>query len=67
MNVVFLVLVIPPPLRKHLESQENDGHNGSWCLDKAVLARGAWYQKNICHQKETCPYLTLSTIVVTGH
>jgi hypothetical protein len=28
--------------------------------------RGAQYQKNVCCQK-TCPYLTLSTIVATGH
>ena len=34
----------PSPLRKHQESQESDGQTGSWCLDKAVLARDAWYQ-----------------------
>ena len=27
------------PLRKHQESQENDGQTRSRCLDKAVLAR----------------------------
>ena len=36
----------PPPLRKHRENQENDGHTGSWCLDKAVLPRNKRYQKN---------------------
>ena len=35
----------PHPLRKHLETQENDSHTGSWCLDKAVLPRNAQYQK----------------------
>ena len=34
----------PSPLRKHQEIQEKDGQTGSWCLDKAVLARDAWYQ-----------------------
>ena len=29
----------PPPLRKHQESQKNDGQTGSRCLEKAVLAR----------------------------
>ena len=27
----------PQPLRKHQESQENDGQTGSRCLDKVVL------------------------------
>ena len=30
----------PLPLRKHAESQENDGQTGSPCLDKTVLAQG---------------------------
>ena len=34
----------PPPLRKHQESQKNDGQTGSQCLDKAVLARDTQYQ-----------------------
>ena len=38
----------PPPLHKHHESQENDGHTGSWCLDKAVHPCNAPYQKNKC-------------------
>ena len=33
----------PSPLRKHQESKESDGRTGSWCLDKAVLARDARY------------------------
>ena len=32
--------VPPPPLHKRRESQENDGHTGSRCLDKAVLPQG---------------------------
>ena len=41
----------PPSLRKHRQGQENDGHTGSWCLDKVVLARDARYQKDVCHRK----------------
>ena len=52
----------PPPLRKQQESQENDGHPGSWCLDKAVLPRDRAVPKERMSPK-TCPYLTLSTIV----
>ena len=38
----------PPPLRMHQQGQENDGHTGSWCLDKVVLAHSARHQKDIC-------------------
>ena len=38
-----------PPLRKHRESQENNGQTGSRCLDKPVLACNTRYQKNVCH------------------
>jgi hypothetical protein len=31
---------VTPPLRKHGESQENDGETGSRCLHKALLAQG---------------------------
>ena len=44
----------PPPLCKHQGSRENDGHTGSWCLDKAVLPRDARYQKPIPHTKHNC-------------
>ena len=33
-----------PPSPLHQEGQESDGQTRSWCLDKAVLARDAWYQ-----------------------
>ena len=46
----------PPPLRKHQESQESDGQTGSWCLDKAVLARDAQYQKNTCPKNLPIPH-----------
>ena len=51
-------------MRKHQPGQESDGQTGSWCLDKAVQLRDARYQRK--HIPKTCPYLTLSTIVVTG-
>ena len=35
---------LPPALRKHQESQKNDGQTGSQCLDKAALARNTRYQ-----------------------
>ena len=38
-------MVPPPPLRKHQESQKNDGQTGSRCLDKAVLACDAQYRQ----------------------
>ena len=38
-----LTNIPPPPLRKHQESQKNDGQTGSQCLDKAVLARDVRY------------------------
>ena len=52
----------PPPLRKHTENQENDGQTGSQCLDKAVLAHNAQYQKNVCLRKpaHTSPSAQLS-------
>ena len=31
----------PPPLRKHGQGQKNNGHTGSPCLGKPVLARDA--------------------------
>ena len=34
-------------------------------FEKAVLVHDAQYQKT--HVPKTCPYLTLSTIVTTGH
>ena len=37
----------PPAVRKKQENQESDGQSGSWCLDKAVLACDARYQKNM--------------------
>ena len=30
----------PPPLRKHGQGQKNNGHTGSPCLHKPVLAQG---------------------------
>ena len=33
------LLPTPPPLRKHGQGQKNNGHTGSWCLDKPGLAR----------------------------
>ena len=51
----------PFPLHKHQPRQESDSQTMSWCLDKAVQPRDAWYQR------KTSPYLTLSTIVATGH
>ena len=56
----------PPLPHKHGENQENNNQTGSQCVDKAGLARDARYQKNICSPK-TCPYLSLSTLVITGH
>ena len=41
---------------KHQESQENDGQTGSWCLDKAVLARDARHQKNACPENLPIPH-----------
>ena len=51
------VLIPPPPnLHKHQESQESDGQTGSWCLDKAVLAHNARYQKNTCPKNRPIPH-----------
>ena len=51
---------VPPPLRKHPESHQNDGNTGS-----RACARRAVPKERM--SPETCPYLTLSTIVATGH
>ena len=56
MKVWLEPLYPPPPLRKHQESQESDGQTGSWCLDKAVLARDARYQKNTCPENLPIPH-----------
>ena len=51
-TMALLCISSPPhPFCKHQEGQENDGHTGSWCLDKAVLPCDAWYQKNVRHRK----------------
>ena len=52
----------PPLLSKHVKSQRNNGHTGSWCLDKAVLLRDVQYQKNVCRRKpaHTSPSAQLS-------
>ena len=55
----------PPPLRKHQPGQENDGQTGSWCFDEALQPCGTRYHTK--HVLKTCPYLTLSTMVATGH
>ena len=41
----------PPPLRKREENQDNNCQTGCPCVDKAVLACDARYQKNVCHRK----------------
>ena len=43
----------PPPLRKHGQGQENNGHTGSLCLDKPVLARDAQHKETL--HTETLP------------
>jgi hypothetical protein len=40
-----LVSSYPPPMCKQQPGQVSDGQTGSWCLDKAVQPRDAWYQK----------------------
>ena len=37
----------PPPLRKHGQGQKNNGHSGSPCLDKPVLARDAQHKETL--------------------
>ena len=49
--MLWQLKLYPPPLRKHQESQENDGQTGSQCLDKVMLVCDTRYQKNVCHQK----------------
>ena len=53
---VYGASTTPPPLCKHQESQESDGQTGSWCLDKAVLASNAQYQKNACPKNLPIPH-----------
>ena len=44
----FVVDVLtPPPLRKHGQGQKNNGHTGSPCLDKPVLARDAQHKETL--------------------
>ena len=37
-----LLYYLPPPLRKHAESQETDSQTGSPCLDKTMVAQREW-------------------------
>ena len=37
----------PPPLRKDGQGQKNNGHTGSPCLDKPVLARNAQHKETL--------------------
>ena len=56
-NSLLLSLeVYHPPLRKHQPGQESDGQTGSWCLDKVVQPRDAWYQKKICPKNLPIPH-----------
>ena len=42
---ICLEIVTPPPLSKHGQGQKNNGHTGSSCLDKPVLAPDAQHKK----------------------
>ena len=50
----------PMALRKHAESQGNNGQAQSPCSDTAVLARDAWYEKKVC------PYLFHTRTITNG-
>ena len=42
---------LPPPLRKHGQGQKNNGHTGSPCVDKPVLARDAQHKETLHTEK----------------
>ena len=44
-TVCTLCNVYTPPLSKHGQGQKNNGHTGSSCLDKPMLARTAQHKK----------------------
>ena len=56
-----IYLTSPSSLRKHGQSQKNDGQTGSLCLDKAVLAcrggggGGGYAQCTHPQSCDTCP------------
>ena len=46
----------PPVLAKHDQGQNNNGHTGSSCLDKPVLARNAQHKKTLHIEKLPVPH-----------
>ena len=46
----------PPPLRKHGQGQKNNGHTGSQCLDKPVLACDAQHKETLHTENLPIPH-----------
>ena len=46
----------PPPLRKRGQGQKNNGHTGSPCLDKPVLARDAQHKETLHTENLPVPH-----------
>ena len=46
----------PPPLRKHGQGQKNNGHTGSPCLGKPVLARDAQHKETLHTENLPVPH-----------
>ena len=55
---IFLLFfcTLPPPLRKHGQGQKDNGHTGSPCLDKPVLARDAQHKETLHTENLPVPH-----------
>ena len=49
-------VMYPPPLPKHGQGQKNNGHTGSPCLDKPVLARDAQHKETLHTENPPVPH-----------
>ena len=46
----------PPPLSKHKQGQKDNGHTGSWCLDKPMLAHNTQHKKTLHMENLPVPH-----------
>ena len=58
--------MVPPPVQQHGQSQKNNGHTGSSCLDKPVLACDAQHKKTL-HIENLPVFHTILTNMALKH
>ena len=57
----------PPPLSKNGHGQKNNGHTGSSCLDKPVLARDTQHKKTVHIENLPSPQTKQAILMAGNH